>query len=642
MSSKVLSPNTHKNHFRWFNFILVLFMSFTLCYSAALAQDEDEVQVNEIHGRLEPNRYLVYLIPDLKAGQTLYIYLETTSGNLDPVMGLISTQKDPMTVLRNYQDDMADAIEKGEDPLVAIPKVYDQHFLAWDDDSGDGYSAALQYTVPEDGGYRLFVGAALSSLKIQTFGDYRLSVGLDAPEALEGTAETTDDKFIFFDEFASPKLERVQETIGSLTEDQTNRTIRLNNFDKGDTLYVYVEPTSGDLVPSIALLDFGDKPIRSGNAYGTQSVAKFEYTFSKAVQNYSLIIGGCCDAKPTTGSYRMLLGINQPDILSGQADETGDPLIKQPIEVGVGLKLQQITGIDQKSENYGAVVSLKMEWTDPALGFSPDSCDCSELVYTGTRFDDFVDDIGDRWPEFTLSNQQGNRWIQNQVVVLEPDGHAVYFERFTTLFQAPDFNFRMFPFDQQKFFIRIDSLYPDEFYSYYNLGDYTEVGSRLGEEEWVVIDQSTSVSSQVSNTLQETSSYSFQFKAKRHLDYYMTRIFAPILLILLVSWITFFLRDFTKRIDVTSANLLAFIAFNFTVSNDLPRLGYLTFLDMILLATFITSVVIILYNVGLRFLEVRGKKDLAVRIDRFAIWIYPIGYILAFWFVYYLYASGTV
>ena len=640
MASTALFPRTHGYHFKWFNLILGLLIILTLFYSAALAQDD--AQVNEIHGRLEPNRYLVYLMPDLKAGQTLYVYLETTSGNLDPVMGLISTQKDPMTVLRNYQEDMLDAIEKGEDPLVALPKVYDKHFLAWDDDSGDGYSAAFQYTVPEDGGYRLFVAAALSSLNIKTSGGYRLLVGVDAPEVLEGTAETTDDQFIFFDEFATPKLERVQEIIGSLTADQTQRTIRLNNFDKGDTLYVYIEPTSGDLVPSIALLDFGDKPLRSGNVFGTQSVAKLEYTFSEAVQNYRLIIGGCCGDQPTTGSYRMLLGINQPDILSGQAEEIGELLSRQPIEVGVGIKLQQITGIDQKSENYGAVVSLKMEWTDPALGFSPDSCDCSEVVYTGTRFDDFVDDVGDRWPEFTLSNQQGNRWVQNRVVVLEPDGHAVYFERFTTQFQAPDFNFRMFPFDRQKFFIRVDSLYPEEFYTYFNLSDYTEVGTRLGEEEWVVIDQSTSVSSQVSNTLQETSSYSFQFKAKRHLDYYITRIFAPILLILLVSWITFFLRDFSKRIDVTSANLLAFIAFNFTVSNDLPRLGYLTFLDMILLATFITSVVIILYNVGLRFLEARGKKDFAVRIDRFAIWVYPISYLFAFWLVYYLFSRGVV
>ena len=40
---------------------------------------------------------------------------------------------------------------------------------------------------------------------------------------------------------------------------------------------------------------------------------------------------------------------------------------------------------------------------------------------------------------------------------------------------------------------------------------------------------------------------------------------------------------------------LLFIAFNFTISNDLPRLDYLTFIDIILVSTFVvTSLVIIL------------------------------------------------
>ena len=85
-----------------------------------------------------------------------------------------------------------------------------------------------------------------------------------------------------------------------------------------------------------------------------------------------------------------------------------------------------------------------------------------------------------------------------------------------------------------------------------------------------------------------------------------------------------------KRIEIVGANLLLFIAFNFTVASDLPKLGYLTFLDRIMISTFIMTGVIFAYNVYLRWLDMSGNKELAERLDRFMIWIYPLVYIIGF------------
>lgn len=40
-------------------------------------------------------------------------------------------------------------------------------------------------------------------------------------------------------------------------------------------------------------------------------------------------------------------------------------LADAPTEIFVGLKVEQITGINTQKENFGVVASLRMEWKDP-------------------------------------------------------------------------------------------------------------------------------------------------------------------------------------------------------------------------------------------------------------------------------------
>ncbi|MEZ4716668.1 MAG: hypothetical protein R2851_11360 [Caldilineaceae bacterium] len=235
------------------------------------------------------------------------------------------------------------------------------------------------------------------------------------------------------------------------------------------------------------------------------------------------------------------------------------------------------------------------------------------------------------WPASYIYNQQGGRNVQSQLLAIEPDGSATYFERATATLQAPDFNFRRFPFDTQQFYVRVQSIFEEEYFTFVPDAARSGFGPQLGEEQWIFSNDNFTTSS---ITVNGRSQAVFAFTTHRHLNFYIFRIFVPVLLIILVSWVTFFLHDYGRRIEVASGNLLLFIAYNFTIANDLPRIGYLTFMDFILISTFVITGFVVILNVIFRRMEANGKGDLLARWDRILVWAYPLLYLFGGLIVY--------
>ena len=330
-------------------------------------------------------------------------------------------------------------------------------------------------------------------------------------------------------------------------------------------------------------------------------------------------------------------------------DEMEELILEQapsePREVGVGVQVHQIKFVDQKSENFGVVATLRLEWEDPKLAFDAEEIGREYKVYTKDAFRRLTNKNSLFYPAFIIQNQQERRFKQQANFLVFSSGQAYYVERFSTVLQAPDFNFTQFPFDAQKFFVHVVSNYPENFVKYVALEEFSELGEKLGEEEWLLSDYWTEVSATEGITGLPSPRFSFGFKGGRHLEYYIVRIFVPLLIFVLVSWATFFLEEYRKRIDIAGANLLIFVAFNFAISGDLPRLGYMTFLDFILVAMFILTGLIIVFNVGLRRLKITGREELAKKIDDYALkWIYPLAYVIVIsWAMYsFLYKPSLV
>jgi hypothetical protein len=173
-------------------------------------------------------------------------------------------------------------------------------------------------------------------------------------------------------------------------------------------------------------------------------------------------------------------------------------------------------------------------------------------------------------------------------------------------------------------------LYPEENYVFAPMEGFSEIDPLNGEDEFILTDFDTQITTEISSRLTPTSRFTFHFSAPRHLDYYIFRIFVPILLIISVSYVTFFLKDYTRRIEIATGNLLLFIAFSWSLGDNYPRMGYLTFVDAIMAITFLINTLVVVLNVYLKYLETKGEGEKADRLERPMDYFYPLIYLVAF------------
>jgi hypothetical protein len=95
-----------------------------------------------------------------------------------------------------------------------------------------------------------------------------------------------------------------------------------------------------------------------------------------------------------------------------------------------------------------------------------------------------------------------------------------------------------------------------------------------------------------------------------------------------IPWAVFWyeVHDFSGQMSVPLAITLSMIAFQLSIAKDLPRVGYMTFLDVVFLTTFIFVFLSIVEIVIVYVLHVRKRTACAQHIRRTARWGFPVAY----------------
>lgn len=300
-----------------------------------------------------------------------------------------------------------------------------------------------------------------------------------------------------------------------------------------------------------------------------------------------------------------------PDLV--RADEASLPPGERPVPVYAGFYLLNLNGVAEREETFDADIYLSFRWQD------------SRLAFEGTEDRRFLEEAAVEkletiwWPEIELINTSEPA-ITNRALDISPDGTVRYLLGVSAKFRT-DFDLHRFPFDRQTLEVRVESFLWNSEQMVFRPEPHRLGHSREQTFEGLAV---TGVDAELrANELEGWESSFSEFVAKietrRRANFYVWTVFAPVILIFLISCAIFAISidNFHDRIAIALAAILACIATQFAISFNLPQISYLTIVDRLFLATYACIALGVLIST-VQAIHYRDDPVLARRSDRLA------------------------
>jgi hypothetical protein len=327
----------------------------------------------------------------------------------------------------------------------------------------------------------------------------------------------------------------------------------------------------------------------------------------------------CCASHPADAEVPVPLG-QQNEMLQPPRQDG------KPIDVSIWLHVINLADIDEVSQRFNLMFYLFVQWDDPRLAFQPRS--------STERFHTFKPN--QIWhPRLEFINEIGAHTSGDASLRVNSDGTVLYVERVGTELSTR-FRLLRFPFDRQALPVIIHpfvgqvlmvTLHADQKHTWIS-GEEAEYSSLAEWQMMGIRVRDTQVSFSKFGSVPEAR---FVIGVKRKYDYYIWKIFVPLLLMVSLSWSVYWIdpKDLSSQVQISITTILTVIAFAFSISLSLPKVPYLTFID----AFFLDCLVFVFFTaVEMTTVHVSGRTqrvDLGLRIRRISRFGVPIAFVLS-------------
>lgn len=202
-----------------------------------------------------------------------------------------------------------------------------------------------------------------------------------------------------------------------------------------------------------------------------------------------------------------------------------------------------------------------------------------------------------------------------------------------------EFPVHNFPFDNQ--WLRFN-LHPDRDHNFYYETQFNTTNRSnaflsnavytLYSPEWEFADWSINQDYELDPASdQYFPTINFDYQIKRKNLYYVFKLMIPVIFLIVLSGMVFFIRmdDLQSRLTISVVCFLSLIAYIFVVDDELPKLGYLTFIDIFILISYMFSGLPTLQTVLIEQIKIKNKNDISLKVDRYFKRFYFFGYIVS-------------
>jgi hypothetical protein len=311
----------------------------------------------------------------------------------------------------------------------------------------------------------------------------------------------------------------------------------------------------------------------------------------------------------------LLLVTTFANIGAACADESSATL---PDRVFVALGLMDLDAVSSADQSFTVNLALRFRWHDPALAHGRSGHVRRQLSEISA-------------PRFVLINQQKTWSTLLDVVDISPAGEAVFRMRLWGDFSQP-LHLHDFPFDDHEFRISILAIGQDG--EPVRLLSDPEAESYIADElsvaDWRIDDWSAGVAQIALTRDVAVDGYIFSFHAVRIYNHYVVKFIIPLILIVMMSWIVFWIdpEQSASQLSVAVTAALTLIAYHIALAGKLPDIPYLTRMDLFLFGSTLLVFSALLEVVVTSRLVPAGNIHLARRTDLVCRLAFPAIYLL--------------